>query len=76
MSHCGKPLCKMPAAEISPQYNSVMTDAQFTATAQRGADYATHILVTFMEVCRKREKSFFVLFVDLVEAFDRIIRPE
>ena len=27
-----------------------------------------------MEVCRKRKKSFFVLFVDLVKAFDRVIR--
>ena len=27
-----------------------------------------------MEVCRKRKKSFFVLFVDLVKAFDQVIR--
>ena len=27
-----------------------------------------------MEICRKRKKSFFVLFVDLVKAFDRVIR--
>ena len=51
-----------------------MPDTQFGATAQRGAGFATHILVTFMEVCRKRKKSFFVLFVDLVKAFDRVIR--
>ena len=74
MSHCGKPLCKMPAAAISLQYNSAMPDIQFGATAQRGADSTTHILVTFVEVCRKRKKSFFVLFVDLVKAFDRVIR--
>ena len=36
--------------------------------------HATHILVTFMEVCKKRKKSFFVLFVDLVKAFDQVIR--
>ena len=46
----------------------------FGATAQRGADLAPHILVTFMEVCGKRKKSFFVLFVELVKAFDRVIR--
>ena len=44
------------------------------ATALRGADVATHILVTFMEICRKRKTFFFVLFVDLVKAFDRVIR--
>ena len=54
MSHCGKPLCKMPAAAISLQYNSAMPDIQFGATAQRGADYAVHILVSFVEVSRKR----------------------
>ena len=74
MSHCGKPLCKMLAAAIGPQYNSAMPDTQFGATAHRGADFATHVLVTFMEICRKSKKSFFVLFVDLVKAFDRVIR--
>ena len=74
MSHCGKPLCKMLAAAIAPQHNSAMPDTQFGATALRGADFATHILVTFMEICRKSKKSFFVLFVDLVKAFDRVIR--
>ena len=53
MSHCGKPLCKMLAAAIGPQYNSAMPDTQFGATAHRGADFATHVLVTFMEICRK-----------------------
>ena len=74
MSHYGKPLCKILAASIPPQYNSAMPDTQIGATAQRGADFATHILVTFMEVCRKRKKPFFVLFVDLVKAFDRVTR--
>ena len=74
MSHCGKPLCKMLAAAIAPRYNSAMPDTQFGATALREADFATHILVTFMEICRKRKKSFIGLFVDLVTAFDRVIR--
>ena len=46
----------------------------FGATTQRGADYAAHILVTLTEVCRKRKKSFFVLSVELVKAFDQVIR--
>ena len=74
MSHCGKPLCKMLAAAIAPQYNSSMPDTQFGATALRGADFATHILVTFMDMCRKRKKFFFVLFLVLVKAFDRVFR--
>ena len=74
MSHCGKPQCKMLAAVILLQYKCGMSDTQFGATAQPGADFATHILVTLMEVCRKRKKSVFVLFVDLVKAFDRVIR--
>ena len=72
MSHRGKTTVQDVAAVISPQYNSAMPDTQFGA--QRGADYATHILVTFMEICRKRKKSFFVLCVDLVKAFDQVIR--
>ena len=74
MSHCGKPLCKMLAAAIAPQYNSAMPDTQFGATPLRGADFATHILVTFMEICRKTQEVFLRLFVDLVKAFDRVIR--
>ena len=74
MSHCGKPLCKMLAAAIAPQNNSAMPDTQCGATALRVAGFATHILVTLMEICRKREKSFFALFLELVKAFDRIIR--
>ena len=70
MCHCGKPLCRMLAAAIAPQYNSAMPDTQFGGTALRGID----ILVSFMDICRKRKKSFFVLFVDLVKAFDRVTR--
>ena len=73
MSHCGKPLCKMLAAAIAPQYNRAMPVTQFGATALRGADFATHILVTW-KPAEKNKKAFFVLFVDLVKAFDRVIR--
>ena len=64
----------MLAAAIAPQRNSAMPDTQFGATALQGADFATHILLTFMEICRKRKKYFFVLFVNLVKAFDKVIR--
>ena len=40
MSRCGKPLCKMLATAISPQYNCAMPDTQFGATSQRVADNA------------------------------------
>ena len=50
MSHCAKPLCKMLAAAISPQYNSAMPEEQTSLLTT---------LVTVMEVCSKREKSFF-----------------
>ena len=39
MSHCGKPLCKMLAAAIAPQYNSAMPDTQFGATTLGGAHF-------------------------------------
>eukprot|EP00973_Karenia_brevis_P095956 12429960-Karenia_brevis.AAC.1 len=51
-----------------------MPDTQFGATAGGGTDFASHIVRSFLEYCLCASLSYFVLFVDLVKAFDRIIR--
>lgn len=47
---------------------------QFGAVSGRRTDFATHIVRSFIEYCRIASLSLFILFVDLVKAFDRIIR--
>ena len=47
---------------------------QHGATEKRGTDFASHTLRLFLELCKVREWSCFVLFVDLVKAFDRAVR--
>ena len=74
MSHIGKPFCRLLADEVKPHYNPHIPIDQCGATASRGTDFATHAMLTFVERCRLLRRSHFVLFVDLVEAFDKAVR--
>lgn len=51
-----------------------MPQEQFGATPDRGTDFAAHVLSTFVEFCNTAGLSYFVLFIDLVKAFDRVLR--
>ena len=46
---------------------------QFGVVSGRGTDFASHIVRSFIEYTMHASLSYFVLLVDLVEAFDRVI---
>ena len=72
--HISKGLCRILADHIFPAYKDNMPADQFGATSGRGTDMASHIVRTFIAHCTAAKLSMFVLFVDLVKAFDRVIR--
>ena len=73
-NHLGKGLKEMLAEDVNPHYTKHMPDMQHGAVAGRGTDLASHIVASFLDYCRLGQKSCFVLYLDLVKAFDRVIR--
>eukprot|EP00972_Heterocapsa_arctica_P037742 5555703-Heterocapsa_arctica.AAC.1 len=59
---------------VMPLYALNMPQCQHGYVPGRGTDFATHTLLTAASLARSRGLCFFALFVDLVKAFDRIIR--
>ena len=73
-SHAYKGLSNIIAAEVEPHYNSNMPECQNGAVAGRGRDFAAHVIRTVMDLASMSSLSIFILFVDLVKAYDRIVR--
>ena len=59
---------------MKPSYNANLPDTQFGGRSGGGTDLASHTVISFIEYCKSHTLSFFVLFVDLVKAFDRVLR--
>eukprot|EP00973_Karenia_brevis_P085828 11905929-Karenia_brevis.AAC.1 len=59
---------------VDPIYNVKVPIDQHGATAKRGTDFAHHIVRSFIDYANMAKLSFFVLFLDLIKAFDRIVR--
>ena len=72
--HLGKGMCTLLAPEIDTAYCKGIPQDQYGAAKERSTDFATHVLLSFIAVCNACAMSYFVLFVDLVKAFDRIVR--
>ena len=72
--HASKAFAGQLKMYVDPVYNVRIPVDQFGATAGRGTDFAHHILRSFIDRANKLGHSFFILFLDLVKAFDRIIR--
>lgn len=72
--HMAKSLCNIPNWHVQGPYEANMQKDQFGGIAGRSTDFASHVVRLFVDWCRITKMSFFVLFVDLVKAFDRIIR--
>ena len=72
--HSRKSLCKDLYDNIMPLYESRMPRDQFGAVSGRSTDFATHIVRSLFDNCHSAALSFFILFVDLAKAFDRIVR--
>ena len=72
--HSGKAFASRIDQVINPVYESNMPESQFGAVSKRGTDYAAHIVQSLIAIAEKRGWSIFVLYVDLVKAFDRVVR--
>lgn len=59
---------------VEPIYNAHMPADQFGATSGRGTDFAHHILQSYLDYCTLAKLCVFILFLDLVKAFDRVVR--
>ena len=51
-----------------------MPECQNGAVRGRGTDFAGHVIRSLLDLAALASLSVFVLFVDLVKAFDRVIR--
>ena len=72
--HSGKALAGMVKEKIDPEYVVKMPSTQFGAVPKRGADQASHIVRSAADAAAMWNFSIVVLFLDLVKAFDRVIR--
>ena len=73
-NHSGKALCRLLADHLRPTYDQHMPKDQYGAVSCLSTDLATHIVRSFFDYSLAAALSVFVLFVDLVKAFDRAIR--
>lgn len=71
--HVGKALTGTVKRTLDPQYNANQPDNQYAAP-KKGTDIATHVVKSAIAASVMLEVSIFVLFVDLVKAFDKVIR--
>ena len=72
--HSGKALKGILKESIDVRYNDRIPLDQFGATKGRGTDFATHIITSMASIAFMMQWSMFILFIDLVKAFDRIVR--
>ena len=72
--HAAKGLKQMLSHIVSGPYEANIPEMQHGAVAGRGTDYAAHLVHCFQAYCAATSRSSFAWFVDLVKAFDRIVR--
>ncbi|CAK0891389.1 unnamed protein product, partial [Prorocentrum cordatum] len=72
--HAAKGFKQLLSGLVTPMYNAHMPESQHGAVAGRGTDLAAHLARSFCDYCTTKGLSCFVWFVDLVKAFDRVVR--
>ncbi|CAK0838176.1 unnamed protein product, partial [Prorocentrum cordatum] len=72
--HAGKAFCPQLSERIEPRYNSCLPTSQYGAIKGGGTDVAHNLVRAVIEYASSHCLSIFVLFIDLVKAFDGIIR--
>ena len=72
--HSGKALAGAVKSALDPVYRVKVPETQFGAVPHRGTDEATLLIRAAMELAALRNFSIVVLFIDLVKAFDKVIR--
>ena len=72
--HLFKILFGIIMQQVNLTYCAFMPCTQFGAVEKRGSDFATHVVISSIQVARLRNWSIFIMFIDLTKAFDRIVR--
>ena len=72
--HLAKGLKQHLSHAVGPAYNAAMPDCQHGAVGGRSTDFATHLVREVIAYAAASRLCLFVLFIDLVKAFDRVIR--
>ena len=73
-SHLAKLVLHQFLKPIKPIYDAMIPSVQMGAVSKRGTDFGTHMLTSFIEARTNDNDSIGVCFVDLVKAFDRVLR--
>ena len=72
--HAAKGLASIAKEDMDDLYTRHVPSHQCGAVAGRGTDFATHIVRSLLAIAESLGYSVFALFVDLVKAFDKIVR--
>ncbi|CAK0879178.1 unnamed protein product, partial [Prorocentrum cordatum] len=72
--HLGKGLKQHLSQHVFPQYAAHQPDAQHGAVGGRSTDFASHLVVEILAYAARTSMCVFIMFLDLVKAFDRVIR--
>ena len=72
--HLGKAASSVLYEPIDGPYHAYVPPAQCGAVKSKSGDLATHLLRTMLDIAAASCLSIVILFVDLVKAFDRVLR--
>ena len=72
--HSGKALTGLVKRAIDPPYEAGVPRAQCGAVPGRGTEEAAHVVRTIIDWAKLRKLCLVVLFIDLVKAFDKVVR--
>ena len=71
--HVGKAFINCLKEDLDDGYRANMPGCQFGAIKGGGTDFAHHIVLSALDYAAGMSFSIFVLFVDLVKAFDLVL---
>ena len=72
--HIGKAAAAILDDGVDEQYHSYVPEEKCGAVKRKGGECATHLLRTVLDYAASWGRSVAILFVDLVKAFDRVLR--
>ena len=69
-----KPLSLLLKDEVAPKYHENMPQSQHGCVAGKSTDLANHLIRGMIEYAKLANLCICVIFLDLVKAFDRVVR--
>ena len=72
--HLGKAAASVLYDDVDAGYHKYVPESQCGAVKGKSCDFASHLLRTLLDCTKARSLTIAILFVDLVKAFDRLLR--